>query len=294
MSGPLSGALLFSLNVTVIGFGVSVFSFDRAHLINQGPYPLFPNPQFIPIVTLDGVFGNSGVVAFFNTLPTNPPAILPGQNVNFTSRASFSFSGAPISSFKWNFGDPTPEQNVTTLSILHAFRSPGRYQVGLTVADAQHGVGSITRVVVVDSALGGLDLTVKDQRGTGRGGVLVQVANLTLPSQSFNKTSDRSGGVSFRDLQPGQYIVRFSGGSLQRADGKTEKVSAGLVSQDTLYLAFVDAPLQAGPSDFGAIIFFGSVLGGVGVLGVAVVMKKRNSGRQADSAKGLRLKRSKG
>lgn len=287
VTGPLTGALLFTLNVDVKGSGQSIFSFDRAHFVNQGADPNFPNPRFIGIVSWDGVVANStGVVAFFNSEPSSPPAYLPNQVVWFNASRSLPSLGASLASFTWDFNDTS---GGTGISAPHIFLSPGTFQVKLTVTDSLGQVGYVSRPVVIVDALGGLDLTIKDHaRGTARGGVLVQLENTTTPVQIFNKTTDFSGGASFRGLSPGQYVLLFSGGGLQAPSPAKFTVSAGLISMDTLYLNFVD-PVP--PSDLSGIIFIGTVVGGVALVAVAAFLKRRQSKRLAASPKPSRSKR---
>jgi len=289
VTGPLTAALVFSLNVTVQGPGISIFSFDRANFVNQGSDPSYPNPRFIGIVLWDGIFANTmGVVAFFNFEPSSPPAFLPGQVVWFNSSISLPSPGASLASFKWDFGD-TSTANVTTSSTPHLFLSPGTYQVQLTVADSLHQVGSVTRKVVIVNSLGGLDLIIKDRaRGTVRSGVLVEIENSTTPARIFNKTSDLSGGVSFRGLTQGSYVLLFSGGGLVAPKPATLSVSAGLISMDTLYLDFAD---PSPPSDLPGIIFIATLVGGVSLVAIAAIVKKRKMKKQVGSAKASRLKR---
>jgi len=291
ITGPLPAALIFSLNVTVKGPGTSVFKFDRAHFVNQGSDPSYPNPRFIGIVAWDGVFANStGVVAFFNFEPLNPPAFLPADIIWFNSSISIPSSGASLASFRWDWGDSS-NVNVTTPSTPHKFLSPGTYQVGLTVADSRGQVGSVTRTVVIGTSLGGLDLTIKDRaRGTARSGILVLLENSTQPIQTFNKTSDLSGGISFRGLSAGSYVLLFSGGNLLNPAPATLSVSAGTISMDTLYLNFVE---PSPPSDLPGILFIAVMAGGVSVVAVVAVVKRRKMGGQTGSGKSSRMKRAK-
>src|SRR5216683_580792 len=86
VSGPGSGPL-FTVRFTVMGLGDSIFTLDRANLVNPRPDPSNPqliNPVLIPVVKQDGVFGNQGVVAFFNYQASDPsvtPSIIPNHQV---------------------------------------------------------------------------------------------------------------------------------------------------------------------------------------------------------------------
>ncbi len=298
VTGPLQAALLFRLNVTVKGPGTSIFSFDRAHFVDQGSDSFYPNPRFIGIVSWDGVFANStGALAFFNFEPSSPPAFLPQDVIWFNSSISIPSPGASLAKYDWDFGD-TSIASVMTPSTPHKFLSPGTYQVTLTVTDSLGQVGSVTRTVVIVNSLGGLDLIIKDRaRGTARSGVLVLLEsvlvlleNSTAPIRTFNKTSDVFGGVSFRGLSPASYVLLFSGGNLQSPAPATLTVSAGLISMDTLYLVFTE---PSPPSDLPGIIFITTVAGGVSLVAVVAIVKRRKMKGQNGSGKPARSKRAK-
>jgi hypothetical protein len=288
----LQAALLFRLNVTVKGPGTSIFSFDRAHFVDQGPDSLYPNPRFIGIVTWDSVFANStGVVSFFNFEPSNPPAFLPQDVIWFNSSISIPSAGASLTSFTWGFGDGASPVTTVAGSYPHKFLSPGTFHVQLNVTDSLGQVGSVTRTIVIVNSLGGLDLIIKDRaRGTARSGVLVQLENSTAPIRTLNKTSDPFGGVSFRGLSPASYVLLFSGGNLQSPAPATLTVSAGLIGMDTIYLVFTE---PTPPSDLPAIIFIAIVGGGVSLVAVVAIVKRRKVKGLNGSGKPARSKRAK-
>jgi len=291
VSGPLLAALIFSLNVTVKGPGTSIFTIDRADLVNQGSDPYYPNPRFIGVVLWGGVFANStSVVAFFNFEPLNPPAFLPADIIWFNSSISIPSPGASLASYFWDWGDSS-NVTVTTPSTPHKFLSPGTYHVTLKVADSLGQVGSVTRTVVIGTALGGLDLTIKDRvRGSIRSGILVFLENSTQPIQTFNKTTDLSGDVSFRGLSAGSYVLLFVGGNLVNPAPATLSVSAGTITMDTLYLNFVE---PSPPSDLPGILFIAFVAGGVSVVAVVAVVKRRKMRGQTGYGKSSKVKRGK-
>ncbi len=293
--GPISGGLLFSVQFSVKGNGTSVFAVDMANIATIIQTPAGPNPQFLQVLTRGGVFGNSGVAAFFNFEPSSPPppSILPGQPATFDATGSFDNASLPITSYAWDFGDVT-QKNVTGSPpnpvLQHTFQLPGNYSVELKVAATPGHLGSIVRTVKVVPALGHLSLTVRDQSGTPlRGNVLVQLFNSSFsPSPIFSRTSNDNASVLFRNLSPGSYLVKFSGRDLDGNQTRTESVLAGWTSQDTVYLT-----VRVPPPNYADIVFVGSMLGAVGTLAGAILWKKRSNGR-AQAARGSRQGRAKG
>jgi|GEM_PF-4526158 len=282
VSGPGSG-ILFSVTFQVTGYGNSLFTIDRANLVNPHPDPSNPqliNPVLIPVVKHDGVFGNQGVVSFFNYQPvdtTITPTIIPNQPVSFDASASFlGFNGSSTGFrlYSWNFGDGSGVSNVTSgATNTHTFRAPGNYTVSLTVWDARNETGTVIRNVNVLPALGRLSLTVKDQIGTVlRATVRVRVFNSSSSSVPFvTKTIDNAGGVQFGGLTPGgSYYLVFSGDAVENYS-KTEMVQPGLTTYDTVYMS-----LRPAPADYGGLIYIGTILGGLGLVAAAIVYKKRS------------------
>ena len=298
VSGPLSG-ILFSVRFTVKGLGESVFAIDRADLVNPHPDPSNPqlvNPVFIPVVRQDGVFGNTGVVAFFNYQPSDTSvstAIIPNQPDSFDASASFLGNGSSVSFrlYSWNFGDRTGVSNVTVgPTNTHMFRVPGNYTVSLTVWDQKNETGRVARTVDVLPALGSLSLTVEDERGTVmRGNVVVRVFNTSSSAPPFvEKAVGGDGTVQFNMLTPSDsYYLTFSGDTVENYS-KTESVQPGLTSRDTVFLT-----LKPPPPDYSGIIYLGTILGGLSIVAGAIIYKRRSfktgssnhSGRKAKTRK---------
>ena len=104
MTGPVTGALLFSVTFTVNATGLSLIYFERAHLVDPGGIP--PNPHFIPVTTSAAVFGNDPNeqhVAFFDYQSTKSPSVLAGISAMFDASASFLAS----STGKMSLTNPT-------------------------------------------------------------------------------------------------------------------------------------------------------------------------------------------
>jgi hypothetical protein len=275
ISGPITAGLLFSIQFHVIGNGTSILSFDRANLIDPvGADPSKPNPHFNYALKNGGVFANIGLVAFYNANPTSSAAFLPGQQVLFDAGGSFDANntGIAIAAYSWDFGDGST--SLLTQSVAsHFFMRPGTYPVSLIVSTSgSQGVKSTAyiRVVVIVPALGSIILALRDSSGLGLSDpVTIQLFNASISTPSVTKTSQ--GVVTFDQLSPGQYTLKFSGPTVE-SYSKLEKVGAGLPTQDTIYLTLIPAP-----PDYGTILFFASLVLGVSLLSVFIVVRQIRS-----------------
>jgi PKD domain len=283
ITGPQVGTL-FRINFQVIGNGTSTLLFDEANLLNPSPDPSRPqffNPQFIPLLKKAGIFGNQGVVSFFDFQPVDTaisPSLIPNQPIAFDASASIvaNNSSLGLRLFSWNFGDGTSE-NKTVASNTHIFQFPHNYTVSLTVWDAKNETGIFTRRVSVVPALGSLSLTVEDQSGNlQRGNVIVRIFNSSSSPFPFaTRTTSQGGGVLIGQLTPGSYYLTFSGQGIVNSS-KTENARPGWMTMDTVYLSMVPPP-----QDLSGLIYLGSILGGVGVVAGAIVYQKRKSSNRS-------------
>jgi PKD repeat protein len=285
LKGPVSGAL-FTISFQVVGLGSSIFTFDRADLTNPNPDPV--NPQFthftfIPVLENAGIFGNVGVVAFFNYQPVDPTISVsvlngPTNPVSFDAGSSFAANDSAMGFklFSWNFGDGSATVSTSNPVQQHSFGLSGNYTVSLVVTDNKNQVGALTRRVMVLPALGGLDLTVEDQSGNlQRGNVLVQLFNSSSSPVFANKTVNGAGEAVFPRLAPSSYYLTFSGQGIV-STSVSERIVPGWTTRDTVYVTLV--ALNA-PPNYGELIYAGTILGAVGVVGVAFVLQKRKASR---------------
>lgn len=295
ITGPVSGNL-FTVTFSVTGYGESQFIIDKADLLNPHSDPQnpdVPNPVFIPVLKYSGVFGNYGVVAFFNYWPVDTsvtPSLLPNQDIVFDASPSFvpTNSSLSIRSHAWNFGDGTFSGNVT--SLTHHFVLPGNYTVTLNVVNSRGDPGNATRRVNVSRALGTLQLTVADERGTvQRSNVYVKIYNSSISPAPFAKRYvDGAGNILFNGLAPSNtYYLSFSGTNVENSS-RTETVKPGWTTLDTVYLK-----LKTPSTDYGPLIYIGTILGGLGIVTAAIIYKKRSSTNSLrnNSKKSLKKKR---
>jgi PKD repeat protein len=280
-----TGGRLFSIGFIVGGSNPSVFTFDRANLINPNGDPSNPqviDPVFIPVVKQDAVFGNTGVVAFFNYQPHDTsisPAILPNAVIDFNGNASLvgNDTSIGIKSYSWNFGNGFTTPGTTGMT-QHTFPAAGNYTVSLAVVDNRNETGSISRKVSVVPALGSIDLMVKDQLGNVLADqVTVRIYNSTLSTTPF-ATNTTSTEAAFKKLSPSaSYHLSFSGASIENFS-KTEIVRPGLTTQDSVYLT-----LKPPPPDYSGLIYGGSLVAALGILAGAIVYQKRSSKNKSSS-----------
>ena len=279
-----SGGRLFSIAFLVGGPVPSVFTFDRANLVNPNGDPSNPqliDPVFIPVVKQDAIFGNTGVVAFFNYQPHDTsvsPAILPNALIDFDGSASFvgNDTSIGIKSYSWDFGNVCAP--VSTALGHCTFPEAGNYTVSLTVVDDRNESGFISRKVSVVPALGSIDLMVKDQLGNVlKQQVTVRVYNSTLSPTPF-ATNTTGSEVVFKGLSPSSsYYVSFAGATVEDFS-KTEIVRPGLTTLDSVYLT-----LKPPPADYSAFIYAGSLVAALGILTGAIVYQKRSSKNKSSS-----------
>ena len=280
VTGPLTAQLLFTVTFGVHGYGTSVFTFDRADLVNPSPDPSNPlllNPHSIRVVRSAGIFANSGLGVFFNYAPTGSPVILPGKPVTFDAGMSFNATVAtPLLNpkFSWNFGDGTPQLlDQFSATTSHTFSAPGSYPVQLNVTESNGRSNHIVRTVTVVPVLGGISLTVRNALGSPIiGGVLVQIFNSSSSTLPFlNKTINNGGQVNATSLSSGSYFLKFSGAGYQDSS-KTESVDPGLTTVDNVYLLFAPSPQQ---NLTALVILLGVVMAGVVFGSVAFIVRRR-------------------
>ncbi len=282
---PVSHRLLFSITFLVNGTGSSLLTMDRANLLNPGP-DQFPNPHYVQVTTGAAVFGNTGVVPFFDYEPLPPPSVLPGQFVPFDASLGFNGSsgvlltdpgfGLTNGDYSWNFGDGSQLDTTSGPSASHSFLAAGNYTVRLSVTIPGGSVWSFDRRVFVYPFLGGLQITVKDQNGSPfRNGVRVYLYNSSQFTIAFeNKTINAVGVVTFTGLSPSTYLVKFSGSSLA-SDGSSELlVNAGWTSQETVYLA--GKVVSALSIDTATVVYLAVIVAGIGVVAAVLVLQRRS------------------
>ena len=289
VTGPVTGALLFSVTFTVNATGLSLIYFERAHLVNPGGIP--PNPHLIPVMTAAAVFGNDPNekhVAFFDYQSTESPSVLAGIGARFNASASFLASSTGKMSltnptFYWDFGDDTKTTSTNSI-LLHTFAKVGNYTVHLNVTDTFGGPGIFQRVVQVGPQLGTLHVQVKNQNGGSIGEIVtVRLYNLTNPVPPLcggcKKTITLGGFVDFAGLTPGSYSMNFTGAGVV-SSGKVTTIAVGWPNMETVYLQEVQIP---GPNYFPLLIFSLVIGAGLGLGALALYRRSRITKRLASS-----------
>ena len=287
LNGPISGTL-FTMTFQVMGQGNSTFIFDRDNILDPNPDP--SNPQYthftyIPLLENAGIFGNKGVIAFFNYQPVDTsvtPFLLPNQPVIFDASGSFvaNNSSMGFKQYAWSFGDNT---QTTGSQVRHTFALSGNYTVSLTVTDTKNETGGLSRRVSVLPALGGLDLTVNDRSGNPqRANVVVMLFNSSSSRVLVgNKTIGQNGEVRFGQLTPGDgYYLTFSGPGLVNTS-VTEKVIPGWTTMDTVYMSYLPSA-----QNYGDLIYAGTIIAGLAIIAAAIVYQKRKASRRSGKVRG--------
>jgi len=299
LPGGFANGPLFRVRFQVVGNGSSTFTFGSVSLVDPGssqPY----NPRNIPEIAKGGVWGNLGLIPFFNVFSSDSyPALLPGNPLIFDASGSFDANNTTVKivKYSWIFGDNgTWGEETNASSTLHIYKSPGEYLVRLTITDANSDTGYYSDYIVVSPALGTLDIFAKNRLGESPGGgVVVQVSN---SSWSFQNVTDIDDEAVFHGLTPGNYTVTLSGPRVVNST-RTEKVLPGLTFQDTFFLTLKPAPpTPPTPPDYRGLVYAGVLVVGLVAFG-AVLFSKRISrarrtghGRRGSSGRRKRPSRS--
>lgn len=269
--GPITAGLLFSVNFTVTGSGMSTFVLDRANLANPGDTnPSQTNPHIVPVVTTAAFFANKGIISFFNFEPTSSVAFLLGENVVFDARASFDADNVSMAIIKysWNLGDGLSFQGSVAV-VQHPFAKAGNYSVTLVVTDAKNETGlPISWTVSIVRAVGAIAIGLQNAgNGPLPDPVTVKLFNSSASLRPFAQTSS-TNTVMFSNLSPGVYFLTFSGASVENYS-TTETVKPGLTTPVTVHLTVIPTP-----QSYVAEIFYGALAVTVGLLAGFIILRR--------------------
>jgi hypothetical protein len=273
LDGAVYGSVsrtLFSIRFSVLGVGHSVFQFFN-DTIWSDVRPPSNLPASFPHLTWNGIYSNSGLQAFFNVATAIP---IVGRPVSFDASSSFNPKDLSASyyaglTYNWTFGDGTVGQGVRT---AHNYTSVGSYPVSLTVKDSMGVTSSISRPVMVVSALGTLQIYITDAVGN----TLSQSVTVKLSNSSTVETVTRPGGntgpVTFSKLQAGPYQVYLSGPRISSAS-RQENVQAGWTTIDYVGLT-VQTP-DPGRSDNLVLYLLLGTMASLPIIGAVLVVRRR-------------------
>jgi len=133
--GADGSGVLATIELKVIGTGLSVLDLDYTELSTVKGEPPYQYVDYIPHTAADGLFdnriGNVLPVASFDIM--HPGMIVPvvDQPITFDAYASYDDDGWLIS-YDWDFGDGTTDSGMV---VDHVFTEVGTYTVSLTVTD---------------------------------------------------------------------------------------------------------------------------------------------------------------
>ena len=161
------------------------------------------------------------------------------------------------------------EQGVTP---THVYTSVGSYSASLTVRDSSGVTSSISRVVIVVSALGTLQIFITDSSGNALSqSVTVKLSNSSVV-ETVTRAAGNTGPVTFSKLEAGSYQVDFSGPQIIGAS-RQENVLAGWTTTDYVGLSVVPTH-DPNRSDFGLYLLIGT-LASLPIIGVVLVLRRR-------------------
>jgi hypothetical protein len=283
LDGAVHGSVsrtLFSIRFSPNGVvGHSVFQFFNDTMWSDvRPPSNLPAP--FPHLTWNGIYSNDGLQAFFNVATAIP---IVGRPVGFDGSSSFNsknFSASYYAGliYNWTFGDGTVGQGVRT---AHNYAYVGSYPVSLTVKDSTGVTSSISRPVVVVSALGTLQIYITDAVGN----TLLQSVTVKLSNSSIVETITRPGGntgpVTFSKLKAGPYQVDFSGPRITSAS-RQENVQAGWTTIDYVGLT-VQTPDPIRSDNLVLYLLLGT-MASLPILGAVLVVRRRVLRRRAKRA----------
>ncbi len=155
-------------------------------------------------LTWDGVYSNDGLQAFFNVAPA---LLIVNNPVHFDASDSFNpKNSSDVLSYFWDFvGDSTYFQGSVTMD--HTYTAPGNYTVHLLVTDF-NSTSSVQRQVEVLSALGGLQISVKDTKGVDISqSVTLKLFNGSILVETFTRPAGNTAAFSAPGLVAGTYTL---------------------------------------------------------------------------------------
>jgi PKD repeat protein len=281
LDAPVHGSVsrtLFSIRFSpvpgVVGHSVFQFFNDTIWSDVQPPSNL---PAPVIHQTWNGIYSNDGLQAFFNVATAIP---IVGRPVSFDASSSFNSKDRSASynaglTYGWKFGDGKSGLGIKT---SHSYSSTGSYPVSLTVNDTLGATSSISRPVVVVSALGTLQLYITDAVGN----TLSQSVTVKLSNSSIVETITRPGGntgpVTFSKLKAGTYQVDFSGPRITSAS-RQENVQEGWTTTDYVGLT-VQTP---DPNNLVLYLLLGT-MASLPIIGAVLVVRRRALKRRARRA----------
>jgi hypothetical protein len=273
--GPLN-VTVFSVQFQVLGGGSTVLQLSYDTLVSGAN-----SAQNLPHATENGLFSNIGLTAFFSILNA---VLIAGHPVLFDASGSFNSKNTTAAymsglNYSWSFGDGGTSSGLTP-SASHSYASTGNYLVRLTVTD-EHGVASsYQRSLGVSTALGIIQLTLKDQAGNDvHENVTITLFNGSQIVETVTYTPS-SNPIALSGIVEGSYVLGFSGAGVTEYS-KVVEVTAGWVTNDEVGLN-VQYPQPPSTLDLSVIqLILVVVVVGVGAaLAVFGVIRKGRSERK--------------
>ena len=238
-------------------------------------------PASVIHLTWDGVYSNDGLQAFFNVAPA---LLIVNNPVHFDASDSFRpRNSTDVLKYFWDLvGSNTYVQGGVTID--HTYTATGNYTVHLLVTDF-NSTSTIQRRVEVVSALGGLQVSVKDTNGKDvNQSVTVQLYNGSILVETFTRPAGSTAAFSAPGLVAGSYRLAFSGSRIS-STSKQENVIEGWTTTDIVYLT-IQLPNPPG-LDLRLYLLLSTIAGSAGIA-VFLLVRTRRRNRAAKRVKSAR------
>ena len=149
----------------------------------------------------------------YAAVSSTPPEAKPKEPVRFDASKSHDMDGDPCKTFKWDFGDGTPEVTTTTPITNHAYDKPGTYPVKVTVTDKYNRQGDAS-----------LQQKVIDPKNPTKKGPPYAALKSTPPEAAINQPVlfDASDSHDFKGEPCVKYVWDFGDGSPKKTTEEPE------------------------------------------------------------------------
>lgn len=151
-------------------------------------------------------------VTSFDWFPPNPTAL---ETVTFNASES-SANGGSITNYFWDFGDGH-SQNTSSPITTHVYDNPGEFNVTLTVTDSEGLIQSLTRTIVITSAVKH-DITILEVWVNTPHEYPGRIVNVTVVVKNNGEIADSFNITTYRDAVP---IGSFAVNNLSVGDSRT-------------------------------------------------------------------------
>lgn len=151
-------------------------------------------------------------ITSFDWFPPNPTAL---ETVTFNASES-SANGGSIANYFWDFGDGH-SQNTSDSITTHVYDSPGEFNVTLTITDSEGLIQSLTRTIVIASAVKH-DIAILEVWANTPHEYPGRIVNVTVVVKNKGEIAESFNITTYRDAVP---IGSFAVNNLSVGDTRT-------------------------------------------------------------------------